>query len=290
MFRLCQEVNSEEEAVRYLQKRNLLHNSRFCENGHSMSLSFGERIRWRCSLRTCRKEVGLRKGSWFENSKLPLRVFIIFTYAWTKEYTTIKFCEEELELSSHSVVDWKNFLREVCAASLLGNPIKIGGPNTTVEIDESLFSKSKYNRGVPYPQQWVFGGICRETRECFLYAVPNRTAPVLLSCIKENILPGSKIISDEWKAYNQIPKIPGYFFDYETVNHSKTFKDPITGAHTNNIEGLWSLAKRRNKKECGTSRELIDSYLCEFMWRQRNHGKDLFEQMLTDIATFFPLQ
>ena len=44
----------------------------------------------------------------------------------------------------------------------------------STEIQESLFSKRKYNRGRTVPNQWVFGGIYRETRVCFMYTVPDR--------------------------------------------------------------------------------------------------------------------
>ena len=51
---------------------------------------------------------------------------------------------------------------------------------------------------------------------------------------------GSIIHSDCWKAYNGL----GDQFVYKTVNHSKTFKDPLSGVHTSAIEGNWSSLKQ----------------------------------------------
>ena len=87
-------------------------------------------------------------------------------------------------------------MREVCAADLLANPVVIGGPNTTVEVDESLFSRRKNHQGPVVPQQWVFGGICRETRDSFMFTVPDRSAPTLLPIIQASIRPGTTIMSD----------------------------------------------------------------------------------------------
>ena len=85
----------------------------------------------------------------------------------------------------------------------------IGGPGTTVEVDESLFSRRKNHQGRVLPQKWVFGGICRETRESFMYAVPDRSAPdrsarTLLPIIQASIAPGTTIMSDIWAAYGGI--------------------------------------------------------------------------------------
>jgi hypothetical protein len=42
---------------------------------------------------------------------------------------------------------------------VLGRSQKIGGPNKTVEIDNSKFGRRKYNRGDKVKGQSVFGGV-----------------------------------------------------------------------------------------------------------------------------------
>jgi hypothetical protein len=50
-------------------------------------------------------------------------------------------------MSSHTVVDWKNFCRDIAAEYCLNYKPKLGGPNIIVEIDETLWMKRKYQRG-----------------------------------------------------------------------------------------------------------------------------------------------
>jgi transposase-like protein len=132
------------------------------------------------------------------------------------------------------------FCRETMLVCLEGCSVKIGGPNKTVEIDESKFGRRKYHRGHPVKGQWVFGGVERESGETFLVPVKDRTAETLMAVIRDWIEPGTTVISDGWKAYHDLAS-QGY--THLTVNHSLHFVDPNTGVHTNTIESTWHHAK-----------------------------------------------
>lgn len=78
-------------------------------------------------------------------------------------------------------------------------------------------------------------------------------------------------MSDCWKAYSEIEK---HNYSHQTVNHSQNFKDPVTGACTNTVEGLWRIAKHRiphyrRQKECFTG------YLAKFMFLNKAHRNGL---------------
>lgn len=287
---LTQLCHDKASSIDFLQQRGILHNVRTCTNNHVMHLSTGRRDRWRCRIRGCREEIGVRKDTWLQSSSLPFRQIILFLYCWSKELTSIKFCEEELDIGNNAVIDWNNYLREVCANTLINTPMVIGGPNQTVEIDESLFTRRKNHQGRVFPQQWVFGGICRETGETFMFPVPDRSAATLIPVITQHIRPGTNIASDLWRAYSNISTIPGMNYTHETVNHSRNFVDPNTGANIQRIERSWKKAKERNKRHNGTHRHMLDSYMCEYMWRQRvkTRNGNIFDSILNDIVAFWP--
>ncbi|KAF8792308.1 putative transposase-like protein like [Argiope bruennichi] len=147
----------------------------------------------------------------------------------------------DLNVSARTVTDWMNFCRGVCEDACLVFDGKIGGVGKIVEIDESKFGKRKFNRGKGVEGKWVFGVIVRYTNDCFFEVVPERTADVLLEIIKRRILPGNTIISDYWSSYKCLENEG---FQHLKVNHSLTFEDLETGAHTNSIEGTWGAIKR----------------------------------------------
>ena len=68
--------------------------------------------------------------------------------------------------------------------------------------------------------------------------------------------------------------------------HSINFVDPHTGATTNHVERMWKEAKQRNKRENGTHRHMLGSYLIEFMWRQQ-FGDSPFENIIEQISRMY---
>jgi hypothetical protein len=97
----------------------------------------------------------------------------------------------------------------------------------------------------------------------FLEIVTYHTKETLNFSIHKYIEPGTTIISDCWSAYDSTWLVQLGFY-YMTVNHSQFFKDPITGAHTNSIEGTWMHVKRSLNKN-GIQKALLDNYFTKVM-------------------------
>jgi hypothetical protein len=102
----------------------------------------------------------------------------------------------------------------------------------------------------------------------------------------QHIEQGTTIISDCWKGYDT-RQLTNAGYTHLTINHSRFFRDPDTGAHTNSIEGTWMHVKRSLNKN-GTMKELLPNYFTEFMWRRRflDGNVDPFALFLRHIALY----
>ena len=226
-------------------------------------------------------------GSFFDGvtCKLPVGDVLEAIYYWSRK-TSVKNTAYELGCEEKTIVDYFSYLREVCTVSLMerGENI-IGGPGLTVEIDESKFFKNKYGKGraaIDQKKGWVFGGICRETKEFFMVRVPDRTKKTLLPIIHRHVKPGTTIMSDEWKAYYDLQMT----YEHKTICHKRNFVAPDNAyIHTQHVENLWRYAKK-NLPQNSTSEDMKDSYLHEYMYRKK-HEKNLIDSILHDIKTLY---
>ncbi|XP_067133991.1 uncharacterized protein [Centruroides vittatus] len=173
-------------------------------------------------------------------------------------------------ISNKAAVDWSNHIRFVMLVALHNIlSFKIGGPNKTVEIDETVICKRKYEKGRKLKStKWVVGGICREDKSCFVCQVNDRSENTLNWIISKFINSGTTVLTDEWKGYYNIDKLEGIEISHRTVNHSENFVDPKTGVHTQNIERLWGYLKNKKNLPKHYTEDLSDSYMYAFMYRK----------------------
>ena len=126
----------------------------------------------------CAFKKTIYKGTWFENVKLDVETNLKFVLLFVQDWFSYKVATSELKLSNVTINDWCSFCREVLISWVLRHTRKIGGPNQTVEIDESKFGKRKYNVGRVIEGQWVFGAICRESMD-FLWFLLRHVTVIL---------------------------------------------------------------------------------------------------------------
>lgn len=150
----------------------------------------------------------------------------------------------------------------------------IGGPNIIVEADESKFGKRKHHRGHRVEGVWVYGMVERTPeRRIVLIPVPNRTKDTLTRLTTAYMESGSVFFSDCWKGYAGIRES----FAHYTVNHSKWFKCPETGVHTNTIEGNWAPLKAGIPKRWRTEEKIWLPLLMSMIKRNSTNGEALLE-------------
>ena len=268
----------------------LIAHERTCGCGNAMLLKERQNVCdgliWECPLRSCRKRRSIRAGSFFENSKIPLGQWLYIIFLWSIDISN-KQISLLTGISLRTAVTTLEAIRRICSLKILNGNVKLGGRGKTVEIDESMFGhKRKYNRGRVSKGTWVFGMVERDSGRALTFRVPDRSRETLVTrLVQEFVRPGTIIISDKFSPYFNLNNI-GYI--HLMVNHSKNFVDPVTGAHTNTIEGLWNQVKKKLKRMSGTFKDKLPGYLDEFNW-QRQYPGNRFENMLRHIGELYPV-
>ncbi len=247
-------------------------------NVYKMTSADGTRnadYRWRC--RGCKKMFTVRTGTIFEESRLPMRVWV---YAFWKAASSKKGISA-LQLSREMMITHKSalfVLRRLRHG--LGSNADAPKLTGTVEIDET------YVGGKPRFVGGSHGRIGRRTTKVPVVGMVQRDGEVrfqqmerltineLADVIVENADLTCRVITDDFNMYHPLDKM--FRGGHETVTHSqREYARPGTDIHSNTIEGVFSLIKRG---VMGTfhsvSRKHLQNYLNEFEFRWNTRKLD----------------
>ncbi len=91
-----------------------------------------------------------------------------------------------------------------------------------------------------------------------------RTVILSIYCWSKNVGPNM------YASCQGMETIIGMIYFHQTVNHTESVVDPITGAHTQTIESFWQAYKMQNKHQCDRHRCLVNNCFWEFVWERRH--------------------
>lgn len=227
---------------------------------------------FRCTRANCRKSKSMFENTFFFKCKMSCNEVLHLGYLWLTKCTT-----QTIQMHSghcrKTIAAYKVYFRQLISNMIESDDEIIGGEGIIIEVDETKIGKRKNNRGHIVEGAWVIVGVERTTdRLVFAEVVENRDAETIKKLFIKHVANGSILYTDEWKAYKNIALELG--LEHHTVKHKLHFKDPITGVHTNTVEGTNHAIKRmipiRNRTKTS-----IPSHLIEFAWRRKNE-KDLW--------------
>lgn len=149
-----------------------------------------------------------------------------------------------------------------------------------IELDESYFGPRRVRgkRGRGAGSKIPVFGIIKRGDKVFTKVVNNCSREELLPIIKGQVLEGSDVYTDGWRAYDGLI-LDGYRH-FRIHHHENEFARGKN--HVNGIESFWSYTKRRLAKFNGLQESHFLLHLKESQWRwnMRVSGKSIYHVLL----------
>jgi transposase-like protein len=251
--------------------------------GVALCTECGEKHRhYRVSGRTCYacpvcgNHIFPLAGTVFHKSTTPLTTWFYVIKLMTSTRVGISAKQIQRETGVTYKTAWR-MMKQV--RILMAEKIKLQG---AVEIDEAYFGGADANKhqhlrgGAKTP---VLGIVERNGR-VLARVMPDASKHSILPIVGEVLQPRSMVYSDGSATIEQV-RWMGQSHRHATVNHSKGYVNGY--AHTNTIDGFWSLVKRGIQGvyyQVGA--DYLQSYLNEFAFRynRRKVMRPMFTQLL----------
>lgn len=231
-------------------------------------------------------------GTPFEKTRTPLQLwfYAIHLFTTTRHGVSAKELQRQLGVTYKTAWRMATLIREHMAD--VDGEAPIGGPGTSVEIDETLVGgvkKGAHNRGSK--AKTVLVGALQRGGDLITAVVPNQRRETLEPFVTANVHVGGNIHTDELRSY---AKLGAAGYRHATVNHSAeeyAYFDYRLGdmVSVNAIENFWRHLKCSiNGTHTSVSPKYLGLYAKEFEYRFNRRGRP--ETMLSELlSTFRPL-
>jgi len=239
---------------------------------------FAKRPVYECDY--CGHQVSPLAKTIFRKSSTPLKVWFDAIF----EMATTRSGYSAMELQRKTGVTYKTAWRMFRQIRKLldENEGKLFGE---VEADETYVGGARHGkRGRGADGKVPVIGIVERKGKIIAEVAPNVKQSTIVPFIVNNVAPDAVVYTDEFHSYDNLTRIG---FAHKRVNHSA--KIYVKGmAHTNTIEGFWSLFKRGvSGVYHAVSPKYLQSYVNEYAFRY-NHRYDetpMFQLMLNQLAS-----
>jgi hypothetical protein len=220
----------------------------------------------------CRMEFTVRKGTIFEETHLPLHLWLqaIHLLASGKKGVSTRHIQRLLQCSMKTAWFLTHRIRAIMGIGNDGNP-PLGGPGAHVEADETYFGTKpgrKVKQGTGHKR--VILSLVERGGEVRSFHIDRATMQNIGPKMVRNFDMRSTLNTDESTLYTHIGKA---FAGHQVVHH-RSDEYARGSASTNTLEGFFSVFKRGMVgvyQHCSEAH--LHRYLAEFDFRYSNREK-----------------
>lgn len=299
LIQLMEYFSDEKDCIRYLQHRRW-NGKPVCPHcGHEEAYSFSDGIRFKC--KDCKRQFTVKVGTFFENSKLPLRKWFIAAYLLTSHKKGISSYQlaKDIDIGQRSAwfllqrlrhaLGIENDSEEQLEGVVESDETFVGGKNKNRHKDKKI----PKSQGRSFKDKTPILGLMQrgegvkksngktkwdKISKVKAIVIPDTSGDTIKPVIDKVVKKGSVLMTDEWTAYNGMNKD----YDHRIVNHGA--RQYVSGdTYTNTVEGFWTGVKRSYVGIYHVlSRKHLQRYADEFAFRYNT--RDMSEGARFDFA------
>lgn len=226
---------------------------------------------WKCY--QCRKPFTVKIGTIFEDSKVPMRLWLqaMYLIAGSKKGISSNQLHRILGVTLKTAWFMSHRIREAMRSD---DMTPFGGNGGAVEVDETFIGQLK---GVPkrrafHHKMKVLALIDRDSRQARTMVIDDVNAKTLMPLVIKNVAKEARVMTDEHSGYRDVKH---FFAGHGTTSHGRgqyvNLED--RSIHSNTVEGYFSIFKRGMKgvyQHCGEQH--LHRYLAEYEFRYNNRS------------------